>query len=155
MAIIIVLSKTSLSVWRDGLRKLRQREAIMFWCHDCAKGYEEDELQTDIVQAYANRGHGDIDLGETEMVCPDCGNDHLEEYEPCSVCGETDIDKVVYPLDGKNYCLECRTDLIVSKVCSEASDSIIANVMSLTAGKSVNEESIREMVLDRIKEYWS
>ena len=127
----------------------------MFWCHDCAKGYEEDELQTDIVQAYANRGHGDIDMEETESSCPDCGNTDLEEYSPCSSCGETDIDKVLYPLHGKSYCMECRTDLIVSKVCSEASDSIIANVMSLMAGKSVNEESIREMVLDRIKEYWS
>ena len=126
----------------------------MFWCHDCAKGYEEDELQTDIVQAYANRGHGDIDLGETESSCPDCGNTNLEEYSPCWDCGESDIHLVVYPHNGKNYCLECRVDIIVSKVCSEASDNIIATVMSLTA-ESVNEESIREMVLEKIKEYWS
>ena len=127
----------------------------MFWCKDCQRGYEEDELEVVTVQGYVNRGHGDIDMEETESSCPDCGNTDLEEYSPCCLCGESDIHLVVYPLGGKNYCLECRADLIVSKICSEASETIISNVMSLTAGQSVNEDGIREMVLDRIKEYWS
>lgn len=79
----------------------------MYYCPDCNKVYERDELYK-----YCERGEAwGSEYTITEYLCPIC-HDHvkcIDRVHYCDSCGQLCMYDYIETNDGNHYCSDCYT----------------------------------------------